>query len=425
MRISLEQKCGTLYGLRQGLLLETIPSDKQLSQSKLMIFPHGTITTRLDGQTNNVEINVESTIRTPPFFTFQVDEICQQLKASNSSYSAWFYLAYLHALTSHGLPEPFTEMSGTERALQILQSGYVWSSAPYDDEALVTLKLIAKLAPCRKNKNGMQFAKWPDNIPRHAVQDSFLIITQQLVSDSKRLYELHSKSEKEDDKKQKKESKGDDIDVKYLVVNKREYYRCLPYFPNLQISETFIEQKISIATHYIHNEIDTTLRPVRIVSSLYHQNTFHPPKNFSITKYLTSNRKTLRGLEDCENEEEIFDTFSMQGIANVWISLYNLAHTGNFSREKFALILGLLTFENNEDVIDPILVLQTVAANIDIFASIEPPQTQAYNLKDNFDRTTLQEILESHHTKPTYPGRYDEIKISGTRFNYKNIFIKW
>lgn len=126
MHVSSKQKIGTLYGLANGLVLEN-----SVNSSKILLMPHGDIHVECAHSHVYVRINTKVDIRNPPFYQYQVDEICRQLKASNSTHSSWFYLTYLHAITSHGQIEPFTRMSGTERALQILQSAFAWSSTPY------------------------------------------------------------------------------------------------------------------------------------------------------------------------------------------------------------------------------------------------------------------------------------------------------
>lgn len=127
MKVSWQQNCGTLYGLNQGLLLESVQNENSQSSSKFLILPHSTVTSTRTDSHISVNISLHSGLRNPPFHLYQVDEIMRQLKPTNSSFSAWFYLAYLHAITSHGEIEPLTGISGTERALQILQSSFVWS----------------------------------------------------------------------------------------------------------------------------------------------------------------------------------------------------------------------------------------------------------------------------------------------------------
>ncbi|KAG4065067.1 hypothetical protein HA402_007464 [Bradysia odoriphaga] len=413
MTVCIEQNCGTLYGLRQGLLLESC-TDGKVEQSKLLILPHGNISAKKKNDHEIVEINIGSELRNPPFFIYQVDEICQQLKASNRSYSAWFYLAYLHALTSHGLPEPFTGLSGTERSFQILQSAFVWSPAPYehyDDEALTILQLIRKLAPSRRIKNNLQSCQWPDFIQAHAAQDGFIYIANRLIADSKRLDGLYSRKNPADDN-EKADSSNKEIENE-LDVNVREYFRCLPYFPNLQLSETFIKHQDVIATHYLHNENDQNLSSVRTIANLYHQQKFVSPKSFSVTDYLTKDDDDLKASLDMDGNEEILDLFSAKSVRSRWLSLYNIARSGQFSREKFALVLGLLAYESTrKDDLKSLLLLQTVAANPTIFEGLDPPAgVNTFYLNDrSFNYKSIEKILEDHLTEPDFGRRYSEMK---------------
>lgn len=104
MKVSRDQKFGIFIGLQKGLVLE-----HQYSGEKLIIMPHGKIKTEVRDEADlNVSIDTDK-LREPPFFIYDVDDRCQQLKA-RGSFSAWFYLAHLHAVTSHVLPDPFTGM---------------------------------------------------------------------------------------------------------------------------------------------------------------------------------------------------------------------------------------------------------------------------------------------------------------------------
>lgn len=125
MRVSLNQNCGSLYGLRNGLILEGITNNVHVKVviPKILLMPHGNVNVQRFKNHVNVDIKVNAKLRNTPFHQYQIDEVGRQIRSSNSSYSAWFYLAYLHAITSHGEIEPLLGMSGTERALQILQSG--------------------------------------------------------------------------------------------------------------------------------------------------------------------------------------------------------------------------------------------------------------------------------------------------------------
>ncbi len=45
---------------------------------------------------------------------------------------SWFYLAYLHAITTYCYSDPFTHKTGTEFAVKILTSSYCFNDKPYE-----------------------------------------------------------------------------------------------------------------------------------------------------------------------------------------------------------------------------------------------------------------------------------------------------
>lgn len=130
MVVAAQQNGGSLYGLWSGLMLESKGGDQQ-PKERVLLVPHSDVIVHRTDDHVNVSVDV-ATLRDPPFHRYQLDESAWQMRSANSCYSAWLYLAYLHAVTSHGEIEPLLGMSGTERALQILQSGKAPVSLVHD-----------------------------------------------------------------------------------------------------------------------------------------------------------------------------------------------------------------------------------------------------------------------------------------------------
>lgn len=108
MRVSSSQNIGTLYGLRFGLVLESMD---ETTPSRLLIVPHGKFIVKgRESKTSHITVDIDvaedAQLRKPAFFEYRVNNECRILKAN--SYAAWFYLAHLHAVTSFPLPDPFT-----------------------------------------------------------------------------------------------------------------------------------------------------------------------------------------------------------------------------------------------------------------------------------------------------------------------------
>ncbi|XP_031629745.1 uncharacterized protein LOC116344981 [Contarinia nasturtii] len=405
MRVSKKQNCGTLYGLHHGLLLES--TEDLQNQSKMMIMPHGSVVASFSKHHEIVKIETENELRSPPFHTYVVDEFVQQLKAKNSSFSAWFYLAHLHALTSHGQVEPFLGISGSERALQILQSAFVWSSAPYDPESLKTLKDIEALAPVRQLKNCYQSVGWPKTIPSHAAQDSYALIIRKLIDDSNRLKDLHESPKKDTSDKEKEKPKPKpkekEVPIDELRENKRDYFRCLPLHPNLRISDTFIDHDAydrMIGPRCVYEERVPNVA-LRKIAVHYHENTIEARIRLDLFEALIENRDHLMGIQYTLEVDEILSAFEKRDVADLWISLYEFARDERFNREKFALILGLL-HSHGGAIAAPIFALQIVANNPATFRQIVAPDATEYRHleKPAFDIEVIAKIVRKSHVDP-------------------------
>ena len=115
------QSCGTIFGLRNKLILCPRPNDSEKSLlPRRVIIPQGTVSFGLNGNFTAVFIttNVKQGV---PWHEYTIDTDLGCIK-SNGSLNSRLYLCYLHALTSHCLPDPLLGHTGTEEALYMLRS---------------------------------------------------------------------------------------------------------------------------------------------------------------------------------------------------------------------------------------------------------------------------------------------------------------
>ena len=144
--VDTSQSCGTMYGLRNKLVLRPrLSGPEGHLMSRRVIIPQGEISFRRDGDFTNVSINTDTEQHTR-WYEYTIDTNLQCL-TSNSSLSSKLYQCYLHALTSHCLPDPLLGHMGTEEALYILRSAACRSFQRLDiyDQNLLTL--ISNLSP--------------------------------------------------------------------------------------------------------------------------------------------------------------------------------------------------------------------------------------------------------------------------------------
>lgn len=383
MRVAFRQKFGTLYGLNHGLLLENV---EQTSAEKLLLLPHGEINAKMNDNHVSVEIDIDSELRSPPFHLYRIDNTLRQIKATNNTYSAWFYLAYLHAITSHGEGEPFTGISGTESALQILHSGFIWSSIPYDGETIQILKYIANLSPKRRAEGRSQKVEWPDFIPSRSAQDSFIFIAAKLLEDSQRLHGFHSVEKHTLEYSERCSRSYTDI-----KLNLRDYLRHLECSPNLRVSNKFIQHEI-IQTKLLNTREIKLSTNLRLLSYLHHTNEYQISHNFNLWQHFDKNHS----INLLYNLNELKENLNRRhnNICNDWITFYEAIRTGQLNRETFLLILSWMAYKCDNDYFDAFMALQSIERNKEAFKDIHAPAMETYYLYAGFyEKSKVLDIL--------------------------------
>jgi len=163
--IDKSQTCGTMFGLKNKLFLRpTRANSKDSLLLRWVIIPQGEISFRKNGDFTSVSINTydEQHVRWHEY-TIDTDLGCL---TSNASPSSKLYQCYLHALTSHCLPNPLLSHTSTEEALYILRSALCRSFQRLNIHEARLLELISSLMPERiyypPHLQSMATVKWND-----------------------------------------------------------------------------------------------------------------------------------------------------------------------------------------------------------------------------------------------------------------------
>lgn len=177
-----DQSLKALYGLKSKLILRSRNMEREELVSRAVLIPEGRLHTSRERQ------GYASAWLVPPetgashsvrHHFFHVDEELGMLRGQGTLRSE-LWLCYLHALTSHFLPDPLTHCTGTERALRILNSSAVQSlvrsAGPDRDDDMALLRQISRVSPGRSLAHAapgrMQRAAWSD-ISSLAQTDAF------------------------------------------------------------------------------------------------------------------------------------------------------------------------------------------------------------------------------------------------------------
>lgn len=192
-----DQSAGTLFGLKNQLILRK----KQLHASRtpearLVIVPFGAVfSERTD---NHIEVHIDTgSLSSVEYHTFTIDDIVGCL-SSGSGMKSWFYMLYLHALTSHCLPDPLLKRTGTEEALLALSSARSFSFIELKLDVLEQLAKIAALTPRRQyyppHLQVMQSTLWNASFHPLTQHDAFSILVSRIFMHMKTLEVFHGGS---------------------------------------------------------------------------------------------------------------------------------------------------------------------------------------------------------------------------------------
>ena len=190
--IDKNQSCGTMFGLRNKLILcPSITSSESLLPRRVII-PQGEISFKTDGNFTDVSINTEAE-KHVRWHEYTIDTNLHCL-SSNSSLITKLYQSYLHALTSHCLPDPLLGQTGTEEALYILRSAACRSFQRLKTPEAELLELISHLSPDRvyypPHRQSMATVKWND-LPALSQHHDFCRIVSSLLDHANALEALY------------------------------------------------------------------------------------------------------------------------------------------------------------------------------------------------------------------------------------------
>ncbi|KAJ2892636.1 uncharacterized protein MKZ38_009532 [Zalerion maritima] len=183
------QALETLVGVEQKLVLKSSTKDDK----RLVVVLDGHVTHSRNGGHVRVQINRSSARTVHPF---AVDKTLRTLK-DNHTLKSKLFICYLHALSSHCLPDPFTGRTGTEQALSILRSAAV-RSFDYIDSAGPEVKILSKIAritPTRScstgSLKGVQKVEWDPGLSFLSQHGDFFTAVKAIVLQASRSAIFH------------------------------------------------------------------------------------------------------------------------------------------------------------------------------------------------------------------------------------------
>ncbi|CAF1024726.1 unnamed protein product [Adineta steineri] len=387
MCIDEDQWLGTLTGLKSGLLLspiKTIDSNYKSFKFRKLIIPFGYIQARRISSNDHQIVTIQrksAMSYAHQYFVFTLNDRLRIIQSTDSP-TGWLYLALLHALTSHPLPDQYTGMTGMERAFQLLNSAGCWTDQPYDTLSLNILHQIAVISPTNYSKQFrtcIQTIDWNcQSIPYSLQHCGYYLIVKKMIDTSEKFnFMYQSTHTKNEDLNLIDTNEYDEKLLAKLYWDYRDSYNPLTRLSSeleTEILDTTSETHYQPISRY--NSTIVNRRHPQLVNDIYHSGDV--------------NLKDISELNCFPLNQWLTEEYKLNII---WIGLLKLAdsikpsdtNNSNDDLERFKLLLDFLCYISGKHTIQPIYlhmlntVLQVPALSLKSITF--PPFTQYHNIK--------------------------------------------
>ncbi|KAG9125251.1 hypothetical protein FRC07_008397 [Ceratobasidium sp. 392] len=386
------QSSGTMFGLKDQLILcpkSTIA--KSLPQARSVLIPYGSIEFALGVHHTQVSIDRGSE-RHVTFYQYKVDIDMGYLANVNASLTSRLFKIYLHALTSHCLPDPLTGRTGTEEALQELSESATTSFDQINMDQAQLLQLIGGLTPKRTyypaHLKVMQTTKWA-NLPSLAQHYAFSTIVNSVLTRAQALRLFSPPTF--------------NLDA-YMVLReqnliKRAAYRTRRCYPVDSVCLSSIASDNYHHEDYWYDGKDHLSsgwtecgQLASWVSGLLHRNWDQPiHAAYNLLSQFEKWSVTQGPLDDFQV------TYSQEwlglNLPSAWLSIYNICRTVELSSAQYGLVLCLATGIYSGWLSSELVPVFLSFANNPQFRPLAPPGHSTYQLSDKYLPTTDRVLM--------------------------------
>lgn len=377
------QSTGTMLGLQNQLVLCAKDSVAQSSPgSRSVLIPYGNV--QFAKKDHHVLVTIQpDSDRHVSFHRYLIDTDLGYLR-SDSGLTSRLFKIYLHALTSHCLPDPLTRHTGTEQALSELSEPASSSFDQIDMEQAKLLELIGSLTPRQvyypPHLKRMQTIDWA-NLPSLSQHFAFCVAVSNIISRAKTLQLFCSL---DFTLKTAFMSPGDDL-------LKRFTRRSGIYYPSDQLD--FREQildldarkdKVCTGRDNLTGEWRDVGQAAAWASRLVVRNWGHAAYNPCDLVSLAESWNTLHGVSD--NLDLTYSSLWLNLTpSNSWITIYDLCRQANPS-DKYALstCLASAAFSQKLSSDQSLLMTLVAFATNPAFRSLPPPSDSLFDLEDGY-----------------------------------------
>ncbi|CAI6290147.1 unnamed protein product [Periconia digitata] len=375
-----DQNIGTLNGLESKLVLR----NELKSQDRLVLIPEGCIDyNKLPNRNHRVAVTVrKSTVRKT--HAYSIDSTLRQI-TDNGNLQSKLLLCYMHALTSHCLPDSLTGYTGVESALNILQSAAVKSFPALNEENTTMLELIGKLSPSRafypRELKVMQQIGWDDKLPALSQHPRFFTCVQTLFDQFRRM-EMFLSNRKDSKEKASRVN---------LYLHERNVIRSSAFwvdrygaesYDTVTLDEKYVSRKSNNDIERGQKAFATTRMILRNETQLL--NTIPSLQN-DLLKHFGQGHVSGTGHETKLSYDSEWLGKPTPILLNLWCSLCNhlTLTAGNYTKHDIASWLSTMAYSSSVDMA-VVQVLAMLYKRSDI-RQIQPPGAKEFNLSRGRD----------------------------------------
>ena len=175
------QQVDTFIGLRNKLVL-CGSGNLSKNYDRTVIIPNGAF--KWSKGKSHISLHIEVEESTAKIFQYDIDPILQRLQ-DRGDHESILFKSYVHALTSHFLPDPLTNRTGTEEALSYLRRRSMKFSKAPERAEIYWLNKLAKITPSRKysppSLKVMQQVIWDTELPTLTQHVGFLEAADEIL----------------------------------------------------------------------------------------------------------------------------------------------------------------------------------------------------------------------------------------------------
>ncbi|KEP48081.1 putative kinase-(PK-like) protein [Rhizoctonia solani 123E] len=391
------QSAGTLFGLKNQLLLRAKGTVAQsLPRSRSVLIPDGEIGFASHGNHVSVAIQFDSR-RSVDVYRYKIDEDLGYLMTDAGLTSRLFKI-YLHALTSHCLPDPLTGRTGTEEALHELSQASSSSFEQIDVKQAELLKAIGLLTPKREyypeHLKCMQTTHWI-GLPSLSQHFGFSFAATRILGRADILQLFHPLDFKLND---------------YIsalgnsdILLKRAARRTAMYYPSdtaAHVSEILGSEasldSVRPGRDNLSGDWVEAGQVARWASGLVYQNWGRP---VFVPYDLVHLAQSWGTLDDSEENNPLTYQSSWFGLdlRSSWITFYNLLRRAKISNNKYMLSACLSSIAFGQVVPANLIPIFLAFAMNPEFQSLDPPSQRLFQFGDGYEpsRQRLEGFVSS------------------------------